>query len=60
VAAFVNAPSRIARRRAVIDPAAPARKHIEHESFAVDVEALVTSSRFLERKLRAKAAFEMQ
>ena len=35
-------------------------KQIAHESFAGDVEALVNSGRFLERKLRAKAAFEMQ
>jgi hypothetical protein len=35
-------------------------KQIAQESFAGDVEALVNSGRFLERKLRAKAAFEMQ
>lgn len=35
-------------------------KQIAHESFAGDVEALVNSGRFLERKLRAKAAFQMQ
>jgi hypothetical protein len=35
-------------------------KQIARESFAGDVEALVNSGRFLERKLRAKAAFEMQ
>ncbi len=35
-------------------------KKIAHESFSGDVEALVNSGRFLERKLRAKAAFQMQ
>lgn len=35
-------------------------KQIARESFAGDVEALVNSGRFLERKLRTKAAFEMQ
>jgi hypothetical protein len=35
-------------------------KQIAQESFAGDVEALVNSGRFLERKLRAKAAFQMQ
>lgn len=34
-------------------------KQIARESFAGDVEALVNSGRFLERKLRTKAAFEM-
>jgi hypothetical protein len=35
-------------------------KKIAQESFSGDVEALVNSGRFLERKLRAKAAFDMQ
>ena len=35
-------------------------KQIARESFAGDVEALVNSGRFLERKLRARAAFEIQ
>ncbi len=35
-------------------------KQIAQESFAGDVEALVNSGRFLERKLRAKAAFQTQ
>lgn len=35
-------------------------KQIAQEAFAGDAEALVNSGRFLERKLRARAAFEMQ
>lgn len=35
-------------------------KQIARESFAGDVEALVNSGRFLERKLRTKAAFQVQ
>lgn len=35
-------------------------KQVAQEAFAGDAEALVNSGRFLERKLRAKAAFEMQ
>lgn len=35
-------------------------KQIAQEAFAGDAEALINSGRFLERKLRARAAFEMQ
>jgi hypothetical protein len=35
-------------------------KQIAQEAFAGDAEALVNSGRFLQRKLRAKATFEMQ
>ncbi len=35
-------------------------KQIAREAFAGDAEALVNSGRFLERKLRAKAAFQVQ
>jgi hypothetical protein len=35
-------------------------KQIAQESFAGDVEALVNSDRFLERKLRAKSAFQIR
>ncbi len=35
-------------------------KQIAQEAFAGDAEALINSGRFLERKFRAKATFEMQ
>jgi hypothetical protein len=70
---YLKLPSSFARTRPLKDDRTAAQilidqlqmldeslKQIAHESFAGDVEALVNSGRFLERKLRAKAAFQMQ